>query len=210
MAYSENILPKSSAYYILDKARIDGTDLILEQNGYAEYHATNQLLPLLSEKLLIVVHPSVYSSHYTNNAIQVNVSAISSKGVMTEYIIPISETSSGVFNTEITLPSDDTYVSFIYRISSSIPVTIYNWELCVEEAVDVTTVIGGVEQALPRLLYDYNTYAYAVAQEEYTVGLISCYLRSATDLQGHFTLSFFATERCNVHVRIRDNGITEL
>ena len=210
MSYSENILPKSAAYYVLDNARIDGTDLILEHNGYAEYHATNQLLPMLSEKLLVVVHPSVYSSHYTNNAIQVNISAMTSKGVMTEYIIPISETSSGVFNTEITLPSDDTYVSFIYRISSSVPVVIYNWELCVEEAIDVTTVIGGVEQALPRLLYDYNTYAYAVAQEEYTVGLISCYLRSATDLQGHFTLSFFATERCNVHVRIRDNGITEL
>ena len=210
MSYSENILPKSAAYYILDKAKINGTDLVLEQNGYAEYYAPNQVLPTLTEKLLVVVHPSVYSSPYMNNAIQVTVSAITSSGKMTEYLIPVSETASGVFNTEITLPSDDTYVSFVYRISSAIPVTVYNWELCVEEAIDVTTVIGGVEQALPRLLYDYNTYAYAVAQQEYTVGLISCYLRNATDLQGHFTLSFFATERCNVHVRIKDNGITEL
>lgn len=210
MAYSENMLPKSAAYYILNNARIEGTDLILDQNGYAEYHVTSQVLPILTEKLLVVVHPSVYSSPYMNNAIQVTVSAIASSGKMTEYLIPVSETASGVFNTEITLPSDDTYVSFVYRISSAIPVTVYNWELCAEEAIDVTTVIGGVEQALPRLLYDYNTYAYAVAQQEYTVGLISCYLRSATDLQGHFTLSFFATERCNVHVRIKDNGITEL
>lgn len=209
MAYSENILPKSAAYYTLNRAVIDGTDLILEAGGYAEFIVSQQLLPKLTPKMLIVAHPSVFSDYYTNDAIQINLSILTTSGQRIELLIPVSEHSSGVFNTEIDLP-DEEYMSFTYRISSVVPVTVYNWELCAEEAVDVTTVIEGVEQELPKLLYDYNTYSYAVAQKELTVGLISCFLQSATDLQGHFTISFFATERCNVHVRIKDNNVTEL
>lgn len=209
MAYSENILPKSASYYTLSRASIVGTELILESDGYAEYSISQQQLPKLTSKMLLVAHPSIFSSYYTNDAVQVNLSIVTVDGQRIELLIPVSMQPSGVFNTEIDLP-DVEYVTFTYRISSSIPVVIYNWELCAEEASDITAVIDGVEQTIPKLLYDYNTYAYAVAQKELTVGLISCFLHSATDLQGHFTISFFATERCNVHVRIKDNGTTEL
>lgn len=209
MAFSTNILPKASSYYALSNATINNYTLSLSAGGFAEIQVTNQMLPKLTGKMLIVVHPSVFSSSYTNDAIQVAVSILTTSGKHIEYLIPVCYDKSGVFNTEITLP-EETFSTFTYRISSSVPVMVYNWELCAEEAVDVTTVIDGVEQSLPKLLYDFNTYAYAVDQKEVTVGLISCYLLDATDLQGHFNLSFFATERCNVHVRIKDNTVTEL
>lgn len=209
MAYSTNILPKSAAYYSLSNATIEGSELVLNSGGSAEIQISNQMLPKLTEKMLVVVHPSVFSDSYTNDAVQVTLSIITSAGSRIEYLIPVSYHKSGVFNTEITLPEED-YVDFTYRIYSKVPVSIYNWELCAEEASDVTTIIEGVEQELPKLLYDYNTYSYAVSQKETTVGIISCFLHAETDLQGHFTLSFFATERCNVHVRIKDNGVTEL
>lgn len=209
MAYSENILPKASAYYTLNNATISGSELIIEQDGYAEIDISKQMLSALTSKMLVVVHPSVFSSAYTNNAVQVTLDIITEDNEHIEILASASEHPSGVFNTEVELPSGD-YTSFTYRISSVVPVTVYNWELCAETSDDMSVVIDNVEQALPRLLYDYNTYSYAVAQRELTVGLISCYLKSATDLQGHFTLSFFATERCNVHVRIKDNNVTEL
>lgn len=209
MAYSENILPKSGAYYVLNKAAMEGTDLVIESGGYAEISVSKQMLPSITPKMLVVVHPSVFSDYYTNDAVYVTLSLITSEGQHVEVLISASESSSGVFNTELDLPEGE-YVSFTYRISSKVPVRVYNWELCPEQAADLTEVIDGVEQAIPRLLYDYNTYSYAVGQDELTVGLITCFLLSDTDLQGHFTLSFFATERCNVHVRIKDNGVTEL
>lgn len=209
MAYSTNLLPKTAAYYSFNRATLSGSNLILEEDGYAEISISKQMLPKLTSKMLVVIHPSVFSDYYTNNAVQVNLSIILLNGTKLEYLISASATSSGVFNAEIDLPEEE-FISFTYRISSAVEATIYNWELCAEEAVDLTTVIEGVEQELPKLLYDYNVYAYAVEQNEITVGLISCYLLNATDLQGHFTISFFATERCNVHVRIKDNNVTEL
>ncbi len=209
MAYSENILPKSAAYYTLNRASIDGTELIIEAGGYAEFSITQQVLPKLTSKMLVVAHPSTFSSYYANDAVQVTLSIITAGGQRIEILIPVSNHPSGVFNTEVELP-DEEYLVFNYRISSTVHTVVYNWELCAEEAVDVSTVIDGVEQTIPKLLYDFNTYSYAVAQKELTVGLISCFLQSATDLQGHFTISFFATERCNVHVRIKDNNVTEL
>lgn len=209
MAYSKNILPKFSAYYTLNQASIEGTELIINSGGYAEINISQQMLPKLTSKMLVVAHPSVFSDYYTNDKIQINLSIITADGEHLEILIPVTAHSSGVFNTEINLPEVE-YLLFTFRISSTVPVTLYNWELCAEEAVDMTTVIEGVEQELPKLLYDYNTYSYAVDQDELVVGLISCFLHGDTDLQGHFTISFFATERCNVHVRIKDNGATEL
>jgi hypothetical protein len=209
MGYSSNLLPKSAAYYILNNATIENNELSLGAGGFIEISLSKQLLPKLTKTMLVVVHPSIFTSGYSNEAVQVTISIITASGRHINYLIPVSHSKTGVFNTVLNLPEEE-YTMFNYRLSSNVPVTVYNWELCSEEDVDISVVIGGVEQALPRLLYDYNTYAYAVAQKEVTVGLITCFLRQATDLQGHFTLSFFATERCNVHVRIKDNGITEL
>lgn len=209
MAYSKNILPKDSAYYALNRASIKNTELIIDAQGYAEIEIIPQWLPKLTSKMLVVVHPSEFSDYYTNDAIQVNLSILTVDRKRIEILVPVSKHPSGVFNTEIELPEGE-YLLFTFTISSAVPVTVYNWELCSLESSEVTVDLEGIEQELPKLLYDYNTYAYAVSQREMTVGLISCFLHDKTDLQGHFTISFFATERCNVHVRIKDNNITEL
>lgn len=209
MAYSSNILPKASAYYELNRASIVGSELHIDAGGYAEIEISSQMLPALTSKMLLTAHPSVFSSGYANDGPQITLSIVTSVGERIEHLVPISESASGVFNTEVLLPAE-TFMVFTYRISSAVDVVLYNWELCSEEDSDITTVIEGVEQTIPKLLYDYNTFSYAVAQSEITVGLISCFLQSATDLQGHFSISFFATERCNVHVRIKDNNVTEL
>lgn len=209
MAFAENILPKAAAYYTLNNASINNSMLTIGQGGYAEINITESMLAKLTKSMLIVIHPSVFSSVYTNTAVYVTLDILTVSGVEIHTISSASVSSSGVFNTTIELP-DEAFVSFKYRISSKVEVVVYNWELCAEEAADVTEAIAGVEQTIPKLLYDYNSYAYSVGQNELTVGLISCLLRDATDLQGHFTLSFFASERCNVHVRVKDNGVTEL
>ena len=209
MAYSTNLLPRASAYYTFDRAAMSGTDLVLEAGGSAEVQITSQMLPKMTATMLVVAHTSNFSSNYTNDGPQITISVITTSGKRIECLVPISQTESGVFNVEIELPEEEFYL-FTYRLYSPVAVTFYNWELCSLEASDFTTIINGVEQEIPKLLYDYNTYAYAVAQKETTVGLISAFLHQPTDLQGHFTISFFATERCNVHVRVKDNGITEL
>lgn len=209
MAYSKNILPREAAYYTLSNAAISNSVLSLDAGGSAEIQVSSQMLPKLTSKMLCVVHASEYSDGYSNDIVQVTLSIVTASGNRIEYLLPVSHDKSGVFNTEIALPEEE-HVMFTYKLSSTKPVNIYNWELCAQEALDMTTVIEGVEQSLPKLLYDYNTYAYAVGQRETTVGLITCYLLSATDLQGHFTISFYATDKCFVYVRIKDNSNTEL
>lgn len=209
MTYSKNILPKSSAYYTLNRASIVDTDLNIEAGGYAEFNISKQLLPKLPASILLVVHSTEFSDYYTNDGVQVEISITTAEGEHIEILVPVSRHPSGLFNAEIELSIID-YVNMTYRISSVNPVTIYNWELCTAEDPALTEAINGVEQTIPKVLYDYNMYAYVVDHRELTVGLISCYLRNSTDLQGHFSISFFATERCNVHIRIKDNNVTEL
>ena len=126
MAYSENILPKSAAYYTLNRASIDGTELIIEAGGYAEFSITQQVLPKLTSKMLVVAHPSIFSSYYTNDAVQVTLSIITAGGQRIEVLIPVSNHPSGVFNTEVELP-DEEYLVFNYRISSTVHTVVYNW-----------------------------------------------------------------------------------
>ena len=183
MAYSTNILPKSAAYYSLSRATIRNSELTIEADGYAEITISTQMLAKLTPKMLVVVHSSNPSSSYTNDAVQVELSILTSDGNSINFLIPVSHAASGVFNTEILMPDDiEDYVMFTYKIYSRVPVTIYNWELCsLASSADIDTIIDGVTQAIPRLLYDYNTYAYAVAQRQVTVGLITCYLKQPTD-----------------------------
>lgn len=207
--YSKNVLPTVASLYTLKSASIQSGALHINAGGYAEIDVTSNMLSSLTSTMLVVVHSSVYSSRYANDVVQVNLSIETKSGEKLEYLISPSATLSGVFNAEVNMP-EDAFTSFKYRISAQDNVTIYDWELCPLASADISTIIGDVEQALPRLLYDYNVYGYAIGAKQQTVGLITCYLQKDTDLQGHFTLTVHATERCNVHIRIFDNGITEL
>ena len=209
MAYSNNILPKSAAYYTLNNASIIGSTLTIEPGGSAEIQLSNQMLPKLTEKMRVDIVPSAFSSPYTNDSLQVTISIVTESGSYINYLIPVSNNLSGVFSTELQLPEED-YTVFTYTVYSATSAVLSDWTLCPQQAEDLTTVINGVEQSLPKLLKDYNTTSIEVSQDEYAVGIISCYLQANTDLQGHFLMDFESSEYCNVVLRFKDNGMSEL
>ena len=100
MSYSTNILPKSSAYYSFNRASISGSNLLLEAGGYAEISVSHQMLPKLTSKMLVVIHPSIFADYYNNDAVQVSISIILTDGTNLEYLVSASKTTSGVFNTD--------------------------------------------------------------------------------------------------------------
>jgi hypothetical protein len=96
-------------------------------------------------------------------------------------------------------------------ISSSSGVSLTLWELCpVAAGEEVETIIDGVKQSLPRLLYDYNTFPLEIGQSETTVAVITCRLLQSTDLQGHFLMSFLASKTATLTLRFYDNEAEEL
>lgn len=66
-------------------------------------------------------------------------------------------------------------------------------------------VIEELRSELPKLLEDYNTYDMTLTTEEVTVGLITANLIENTDLQGHFSLSFLASNKAEIVMRIYDD-----
>lgn len=66
-------------------------------------------------------------------------------------------------------------------------------------------VIAELRSELPKLLEDYNTYDMTLTTEEVTVGLITANLLENTDLQGHFSLSFLASNKAEIVMRIYDD-----
>ncbi len=66
-------------------------------------------------------------------------------------------------------------------------------------------IIEELRGELPKLLADYNTYDMTLTTEEVTVGLITANLLENTDLQGHFTLSFLASNKAEIVLRIYDD-----
>ena len=66
-------------------------------------------------------------------------------------------------------------------------------------------IIEELRSELPKLLEDYNTYDMTLTTEEVTVGLITANLIENTDLQGHFSLSFLASNKAEIVMRIYDD-----
>ena len=59
-------------------------------------------------------------------------------------------------------------------------------------------------------LYDFNEESIEVGQNETEISFISCSLLEKADLEGHFTMSLYASETCDVHVRIKDDNVEEI
>ena len=126
------------------------------------------------------------------------------------YTIYPTESGTGVLSQEIHVKAGD-YKDFTFEISSKETLRFLVWELCPEAADEnIKTVIAGVEQSLPKLLYDYNTWPLRVDQDERTIALITFRLLNQTDLQGHFQLTYVASEPTTLTLRFKDNETTEL
>lgn len=210
MGYANNILKTESIYYSLNRATITDGKLNMLPGGTATQHITTDDLELVTDTMLFRCIVSNYSERYTPTiSVLVHIRNTSTQEYSNIQIFPIY-IGNGTFSSILTTPSGE-YDEMYVTISSDVATIFTIWELCPEAAdEDIEVLIDGVKQSLPRLLYDYNTFPFDVGQQEATVALITCRLLSATDLQGHFVITFVATADTTITVRFYDNDAEEL
>lgn len=207
--YGPNILPTEAAYYTLNNASLSGGVLSLQAGGSAAIHLDKSRLTALTEWFRVSLYPSAPTDNYAP-WLYMYISATDTKGVSYNFTCMPTETSSGIFTAELEFEASD-YTSATVVLYSTKVIDFTLWELCPEASdADIQVIIDGVEQSLPRLLYDYNMWPLSVYQKEATISLISCNLIENTDLQGHLSLTYVASEPTTLTLRFKDTEATEL
>ena len=210
MAYGSNVLKTESAYYIFKDASITSGKLSISGGGWARQDITIADLPLITDTMLFRCICTPYNGRYTPKIlVKVHMRNASTADYTVVQISPVL-VSGSTFECTFSAPSGS-YTEMYIEISSHYNVEFTLWELCPEtNGVDTKTIIDGVSQALPRLIYDYNTYELGVTEQETIVAFITCILIQETDLQGHFLCTFTATKATTLVVRFYDNEAEEL
>lgn len=210
MAFMTNVLPTDSAYYTLSHASLTNGKLEIEAGGSAEIDLDVSILNEVTDSLMIVLFPSIATDNYIPRA-RATLFLRSDATEAALCCFPTSSPSgaaSAVFDIDA---GDGSYTSAKLIIESSEIITMLAWWLNPEYSASIDeTVINGVKEAIPSLLYDYNTWPLTIGQVEESVGVITGYLGANTDMQGHFSMNFVASEQCCVIVRFKDNNYTEL
>lgn len=208
-AYAQNALPTDAAFYVLNNASIANDQITFgPAGGSASITLTKAQLSVLTEYMKINVVAAPSSDEY-DPELTFTLYATSASGEQFTHVCNISYDQGGIYVAEVELINEE-YSSCEVIIESKFQALVTLWELCPLAEGNVETIIDGVKQSLPRLLYDYNTTRILVGQSENIVGVIPYYLQQSSDLQGHFLLNFIASERCSVHLRFYDNEVTEL
>ncbi len=209
MEYGADVLRKDSAFYTLDKATFSNGILYLRAGGSATTSLTTTELAKLTEWFRLTYIGAKFANNYLPEIrIVVQAQLVSGERfTITGY--PVNN-SNGVYQQEFQIKAGE-YSICTYTIESDVDVAVSLWELCpTANEIDPQTIIDGVSQALPRLLFDYNTSPLIVSRQEATVGVITCRLLADTDLQGHFAITFQASEVSTITVRFYDNEGEEL
>lgn len=209
MEYGADVLRKDSAFYTLDKATFSDGILYLRAGGSATTSLTTTELAKLTEWFRLTYIGAKFANNYLPEIrIVVQAQLVSGERfTITGY--PVNN-SNGVYQQEFQIKAGE-YSICTYTIESDVDVAVSLWELCpTANEIDPQTIIDGVSQALPRLLFDYNTSPLIVSRQEATVGVITCRLLADTDLQGHFAITFQASEVSTITVRFYDNEGEEL
>lgn len=210
MEFGNNILKNESAYYELKNASISNGILTIRPGGSAKCTIDSDYIVRATEYFLVNMIVDPFTDNYNPKA-QTKIHFVSAdeKSCYNYSLFPV-ESTNGVYSQQIKLKAGE-YKSFTFEISSKETIRFLVWELCPEAAdEDIKTVIAGVEQSLPKLLYDYNTWPLHVGQDERTIALITFRLLNQTDLQGHFQLTYVASEPTTLTLRFKDNETTEL
>lgn len=209
MEYSKNILPTDAVFYKLVDATIENEVLTVFAGGTAKYTFKKSDLSKMTEYIRVTLIPDNFTDNY-NPRVRAKVHVVLESGEVYNYTLFPVFCHGGVYIQELKLKAGE-YTSFTFEIESKDRVVFNLYELCPEAADnDIHTVIDGVEQSLPRLLYDYNVWPLTVSQQEKTIGMISYYLLDNTDLQGHLQLTYTASSNCVLTLRIKDTYVTEL
>lgn len=209
MEYGSNILPTDSAYYSLVDATISDKVLTVYAGGRATYTFLESDISKITEYLRVTLVPDTFTDNYAPR-ITATLHIIYENGDAYNYTLFLVSCPGGVFTQELRVKAG-AYSEFTFEIRTMDTVAFTSYEICPEAANDdLRTVIDGVEQSLPRLLYDYNKWPLTVEQQETTIGLISYLLLDNTDLQGHIQLTYQASSNCILTIRIKDTDATEL
>lgn len=210
MEYGSNILKTEPAYYKLKNASISGGILTVRPGGSAKCTINSDYIVRATEYFMVNLITEGHTDNYEPKT-RVDIHFVSNEDEKAyNYTIYPTESGTGVFSQEIQVKAGD-YKDFTFEISSKETIRFLVWELCPEAADEnIKTVIEGVEQSLPKLLYDYNTWPLYVEQDERTIALITFRLLDQTDLQGHFQLTYVASEPTTLTLRFKDNETTEL
>ena len=208
MAYTNSFLPKEAAYYTLRNATLSNGILTINAGGSIE-------LPL-TEKLLVNVTKTFSFNYQLNYPLDIYDKItlvfdfkLDDGKCQTLSVFPSSLDTN--IHSIILSTLDGKLVEGTVSITSEVACQFNMWELCPEASnVEIQTVINGVEQSLPKLLYDYNTWPLQVDEYERTISVITCRLLDNTDIQGHFSMTGMASESAILTLRFYDNEAEEL
>lgn len=208
MAYSMNILPKEAAYYTLTNASIVNGRLSLQVGGSAELKIDKTRLSSITSSLLVNLYADRLLNPLTTSVIMYLDIELTNGEIQHVGIYP-NQLDDNALSYEISLTDGD-YKNCLLYIKAFVPCDLLLYEICPEQENDITTIIDGVKQSLPHVLYDYNESDLIVNQTEFTVAMIACTLQNNTDVNGHFLMDFYSEEQCDVYLRFYDNEVEEL
>lgn len=209
MEYGKNILPADAAMYTLQNADIQAGILHMSAGGYLKYEFSEADIVTLSEYIRVALVAEPFTDRYKPK-VRIHIHLESEEGGFYNNTLYPTEFTSGVYLQELQMKAGK-YNKFTFEVFANETISFTMWELCPEAAdEDIQTVIEGVEQSLPRLLYDYNTWPLIIEQDEQTIAIITCRLLDATDLQGHFLITYIASEQTVLTLRFYDNEAEEL
>ena len=205
MIYGDNILTTAIADWEVVGGSVSTTTLSLDAGGIATQRIDPSKIGSIPEMLMVSLVASEYGDPYTSGALII-IEVITAEDRYT-YNLPIIDTGNGVCVIEFPTTAVD-YTSLSFTIKTPHSLIIADWGLFGPKSseVDLTEVLD----QLPRLLSDYNTLPLTNSMREDTVAMIASYVTETTELTGHFTMGYHATQPSMVVVRIKDNGITEL
>jgi len=70
--------------------------------------------------------------------------------------------------------------------------------------------VSSITSSINRLIYDYNTGPITVRQDEQTLGMLTYYISQNADVEGHFLMSYTASESTHLTLRFYDQNVEEL
>lgn len=209
MDFGKSILPENGSYYKLNNASIDNGILTIQAGGSLIYHFTESDITKLTEYFRLSLMPYPYTDRY-NPRTSVFIYVKMSDGTCYNNTYFPTQFPNNLFMQEMKFQTGE-YEDFYIEIHSMEKIAFHLWELCPEALEEeMQTIINGVSQSLPKLLFDYNTWPLIIDNVEKTISVITFRLLDHTDLQGHFQMTYVASEACTLVLRFKDNEATEL
>ena len=208
MAYGLNVLPKEAIYYEIQDASFNDNKIIFQPGGKATIELDTKRLSSITSNMLVNLHIEESTSLLSDN-VYMHLKILMKNENFQNVKVYANHVKDGVMSCPLSL-EDGEYKKCIVTLESKINCTMSLYELCPELSEDVTTVIDGVKQSLPRVLYDYNESNIVTDQEEQAIAIITCNLKQNTDVNGHFLITFLSSERCDIYLRFYDNETEEL